>query len=324
MHKMSDNISLSKKLQDTAIKLIKENVSLRKGENVLLITDRISCPVFTAISAAVDQIGGTSTQAFISKDREHSSPIPYLRNACINSDVIIGVTDKSISHSPEVYEARRNGTRVVSMPGITEELFIKGLEVDISVIKRINSKLEKKLENAKIAKVFSPSGTVAEIRISDSKFDFSDNGDASYPGALINIPFGEVYSFISFCNGNIAIDRWRNEIHPKDKAIIKVENGKIVGWNTAASKYVMNQLNAGECGLNISEFGIGTNPFIRNPIGNTLHDEKIFGSVHFAFGAGKNKCPIHEDFVVLEPTVIVDGEELIKRGKFLFNLGIKQ
>ncbi|MCX8202467.1 MAG: aminopeptidase [Candidatus Micrarchaeota archaeon] len=208
------------------------------------------------------------------------------------------------------------------MPGITPELFVKGVSSDPSLIKRINLRLEKRLVSAKEIKVFSPSGTNAYIRIEDSKFDFSDNGDASQPGSLINVPYGEVYSFISKCSGKIVIDRWQNSIKPNDNAIIELEDGKIVRWNNAASKYVMNQLNAGECGLSVSEFGIGTNPFITKPIGITLSDEKIFGSVHFAFGGGgKRKCGIHEDFVVLTPTVLVDGEELIKRGRFLFNIG---
>lgn len=322
---MSEKMAISGRLQDSAIKLLKDNICLKKGERVLLITDRSSCPIFTAISAAVNQFGGISTEAFITPNREHSSPIPSLRDGCMDSDVIIGVTDKSISHSPEVSEARKNGARVVSMPGITESLFIKGLETDPSVIKQINSRLRKKLENTSEIKIFSPSGTAATIDVSNTFFDFTDDGDASYPGALINVPFGEVYSFISICNGRIAIDSWRSEIHPKHRAVIEVEKGKIVGWNTSASRYVMNQLNAGECGLYIAELGIGTNPKIRNPIGNTLSDEKIFGSVHLAFGGdGKKSCPIHEDFVVLEPTVLVDGEELIKRGRFLINLRVRQ
>ncbi|MCS7109495.1 MAG: hypothetical protein NZ903_01730 [Candidatus Micrarchaeota archaeon] len=313
---------ISKEIQGAALQLLIKNVQLKEGETILLITDRKSCPIFTSLSAAANQLGGKLIEAFISSDRQHSSPMPSIRDLCINSDVIIGVTDKSISHSPEVSEARKSGARVVSMPGITPELFVKGVSSDPAVIKRINLKLEKKLGSAKEIKVFSPSGTNAQIKIQDSNFDFSDNGDASQPGSLINVPYGEVYSFISTCSGKIVIDRWQNLIKQNENAIIELEEGKIIRWNNPASKYVMNQLNAGECGLFVCEFGIGTNPYIRNPIGITLNDEKIFGSAHFAFGGGgKRKCGIHEDFVVLAPTVLVDGEELIKRGRFLFNIG---
>jgi leucyl aminopeptidase (aminopeptidase T) len=98
-----------------------------------------------------------------------------------------------------------------------------------------------------------------------------------------------------------------------------VKGGRIVKWNKAGAIYVNNQRKAGPCGLLIIELGIGTNPAHKKPIGNVLHDEKIHGSVHIAFGGGGRirQCPIHEDVVILRPTVTVDGRIILKDGRFV-------
>lgn len=313
-------MNISKNLQDAALTLLKRNIKMKKGERVLVITDRKDCKIFTSICAAVEKLGGILLEAYITNEREHSSPLPQLKELLRQADVIIAPTDKSITHSPEVREARlKYGARLISMPGITEELFIKGVDVDPGEIKKINNRLRKKLENAKNITVISPSGTLLKIKLDKEKFEFNDNGDCSKPSLVSNLPYGEVYVFFKKAEGRIVIDRWRNEINQQKKAVLEIKNGKIVNFNSAAKPYVSHQLSAGECGLQIVEFGIGTNPSHKKPIGIVLYDEKVYGSVHFAFGGGGEirKCGIHEDFVVLNPTVVVDGEELIKKGKFL-------
>ena len=71
----------------------------------------------------------------------------------------------------------------------------------------------------------------------------------------------------------------------------------------------------------IAELGIGVNPGITQPTGNISLDEKIGGSVHIAVGmndrfGGKNKSNLHQDFVILKPTVWFDGKIVIENGAF--------
>lgn len=311
------------KLQNAAMLLLKRNLKMKKGEKVLLITDRANCRIFVAVSAAVLQLGGKLIQAYISPDREHSSPVPSLKRTALKSDIIIAPTDRSVTHSPETRDARKKkGARIVSMPGITADMFIKGVSVDPREIKKINFKLRKRILGAKEFRIFSPSGTDFRVSLQSKNckgFEFNDHGDASKRGAITNLPYGEVYSFFEKGSGILVIDRWKNSITQKRKAILEVKDGKIVRWNLSAKGYVSHQLTAGECGMRIVEFGIGTNPAHTKPIGVVLYDEKVYGSVHFAFGGGGDirRCGIHEDFVILQPTVLADGREIIKRGKFV-------
>jgi len=318
------SLNISPALQDAAVLLLKRNVKMKNGEKVLLITDRENCPVFIAISAAVKQLGGKLAEAYISPNREHSSPIPSLKEIALKSDIIIAPTDKSVTHSPETREARKKrGARVVSMPGVTTDMFIQGVSVDPEEIKDINFKLRKRILAAKEFHVTSPSGTDFHVSLMSKNckgFEYNDHGDASKKGEVTNLPYGEVYTFFEKGNGTLVIDRWTNKITQKKKAVLEVKEGKIVKWNKVAGAYVKHQLAAGECGLRVVEFGIGTNPLHKKPIGIVLYDEKVYGSVHFAFGGGGEirQCGIHEDFIILNPTVTSNGKTIIRQGKFVF------
>ena len=56
--------------------------------------------------------------------------------------------------------------------------------------------------------------------------------------------------------------------------------------------------------------------------GNLLEDEKILGTVHVAFGAsaaigGTVNVPVHEDCVVVEPTLTVGSTTVVDAGRFV-------
>ena len=77
----------------------------------------------------------------------------------------------------------------------------------------------------------------------------------------------------------------------------------------------------GEDAFKVAELGIGTNPNCRLT-GIVLEDEKVLGTVHFAFGndlsyQGTNDVPLHLDGVIKKPTIIVDGSVLMKEGTFV-------
>lgn len=64
----------------------------------------------------------------------------------------------------------------------------------------------------------------------------------------------------------------------------------------------------------VGEFAIGVNPYIINPMKNTLFDEKIMGSFHFTPGAcydecdNGNKSALHWDLVCIQTPEYGGGE----------------
>ena len=88
-------------------------------------------------------------------------------------------------------------------------------------------------------------------------------------------------------------------------------------------------LHTDEGASSIGEFSFGVNPMIREPIGNTLFDEKICGSIHFTPGNAYakadngNRSAIHWDLIQIQRPehgggeVWMDGELIRKDGLFL-------
>ena len=81
--------------------------------------------------------------------------------------------------------------------------------------------------------------------------------------------------------------------------------------------------NTDENSDRVGEWGHGTNIWLKKIIGNLLQDEK-FPGFHFALGdplgdrtKAKWKSKIHCDAVIKNVTIIVDGREVMEKGKYL-------
>lgn len=71
--------------------------------------------------------------------------------------------------------------------------------------------------------------------------------------------------------------------------------------------------------MKVVELSFGTNPKHKRLVNNILHDEKILGSCHIAFGGlgDKRKYKIHQDVIMLKPTVFFDKKLVIEKGKII-------
>ena len=89
--------------------------------------------------------------------------------------------------------------------------------------------------------------------------------------------------------------------------------------------YLQRALAADEGARRLGEIGIGTNFGIDRPIGATLFDEKIGGTVHLALGrsypetGGKNESALHWDLICdlrQGGRLTADGEVVVEDGRF--------
>ncbi|MGM0877029.1 MAG: aminopeptidase [Bacillota bacterium] len=92
------------------------------------------------------------------------------------------------------------------------------------------------------------------------------------------------------------------------------ENGKIVEATSDHTKKLNEILDTDEGARYIGEFAIGFHPFIKEPIGDILFDEKICGSLHFTPGEAYeeadngNKSAVHWDMVLIQRHEYGGGE----------------
>lgn len=114
-----------------------------------------------------------------------------------------------------------------------------------------------------------------------------------------------------------------------DHICFRFEKGKIVEATANDTKLINQVLDTDEGARYVGEFAIGVNPYITEPMLDTLFDEKIAGSFHFTPGRcydeanNGNKSAIHWDLVAIQTPeygggeMYFDGELIRKDGRFV-------
>ena len=142
----------------------------------------------------------------------------------------------------------------------------------------------------------------------DLTFSIKGIGAIKCSGAC-NIPDGEVYTapVKDSVNGIITYNAPSIENGIKFEHVrLEFKDGKIIN---ATSNYTDDSnkiFDTDEGARYVGEFAIGVNPYIIQPMGDILFDEKISGSIHFTPGCcyedadNGNKSAVHWDLVLIQ------------------------
>lgn len=132
-----------------------------------------------------------------------------------------------------------------------------------------------------------------------------------------NIPDGEVYTapVKDSMNGTISYNTPSEEQGFTYTDIqFEVKDGKIVSAKSNDDKRINELLDTDDGARYFGEFAIGVNPYILQPMMDTLFDEKIAGSFHLTPGCSYedafngNKSAVHWDLVMIQRPEYGGGE----------------
>ena len=132
-----------------------------------------------------------------------------------------------------------------------------------------------------------------------------------------NIPDGEVYTapVRDSMNGIISYNTPSEEMgFTYENIVFEIENGKIVKASANDNDRINALLDTDEGARYFGEFAIGVNPFVLEPMKDTLFDEKICGSFHLTPGASYEDAPngnhsaVHWDLVMIQRPEYGGGE----------------
>lgn len=132
-----------------------------------------------------------------------------------------------------------------------------------------------------------------------------------------NIPDGEVYTapVRESMNGVISYNTPSEEQgFTYENIVFHVKDGKIVEATANNTKRINDLLDTDESARYFGEFAIGVNPYILQPMKDTLFDEKIAGSFHLTPGSSYedafngNKSAVHWDLVMIQREDYGGGE----------------
>jgi len=306
--------------------ILKKVLDLKPDESFLVTTDEPKKELAIQIYEYAKNITPSARIEIIKElERNGQEPGPEVAELILNHDVQFYLTSKSLSHTNSRRNATKKGHRIISAPGLTYDMMKRCVDINYDELINLHDKLRPIIADSKEIHITTKAGTDIKTAVHDTKGQ-SDNLLKNKPGAFGNLPTGEIDSGIvrEKTNGTIVFDGSFPGLGIL-KNPIKVEVvdgiGTIVIDNDKA-KILHNMLKV--VGLNafkLAELGIGTNPKAILT-GNVLEDEKVLGTVHFAFGNdlsynGTNDVPVHLDGVIKEPTINIDGKIIMKDGMLL-------
>ncbi len=220
----------------------------------------------------------------------------------------------------------------------TVDLIERLVSVDYAALRKRAAALKNVLDGGSELHVTSPAGTDVRVSIAGRKA-IVDDGDLKSPGKMANLPCGEAFisPAIGGTNGTIVFDGsvtlLGQSVIPdvpvratfKDGYVTDIAGGQVAkelsdvlgkGEQMARARSLAAEaMNARHLG----EAGIGLNPEAR-PTDNLMEAEKAWRTMHFAIGANfDNDAPalIHQDCLVLNPSLWIDGKLIMKDGDLM-------
>jgi leucyl aminopeptidase (aminopeptidase T) len=314
------------RLAKAARRTLEQCLDLQPAEKLLVLAN----PEMEKLAWAVYEEGRKLTSQvaamfFPAAGRDGEEPPRHVADAMARADVVVAFTLHSITHTQARRRACQTGTRIATLPGITEEAFLRGLSVDTDELAEVANRLFRYLDGAKVVHVTSPSGCdlVLDVR---NRAVVSD-GNIRAKGAYSNLPAGEAEVAPRTAEGVLVADRCGGILSRPTRFEIKA--GRIVGYDSTPSGRRVKRLIAetmeregNENASLVAEFAIGANRKAKVS-GIAIEEEKALGTCHVAFGdntsypGGRNRSALHLDFLVLKPTIALDGKVIMEKGKLL-------
>jgi len=317
-------------------------LKVKKGDKLVVITDKETLEIGSALRAAAEKKAGNPAQFFVMEDFG-PRPIPFpdaIQKALAAADVSIFAAQgakgelqsfrqpmlRTIDANPRVRHAH--------MIGITLQIMTDGMCSDYKEIQRISKWVYEKVKNARAIRVVTDRGSDFTGEFSpDLKWIVSD-GDIR-PQHWSNLPDGEVFTSPATLNGQVVIDGCLGDFFTEkygsleDTPIrVQVKDGRAIRATLECDneklrkEYEEYVFESDENSNRVGEFAVGTNTGLTHLIYNLLQDEK-FPGIHIAFGSSypnktgaKWDSKTHVDGVLKSPSIYVDGEPIMLSGAF--------
>lgn len=312
---------------DSARKVFREALGVRKNETILLIYDKPTENVGKAFINAAAMLDLSLTPRMIEVTGGNGAdPDPETIAMMQKYNIVIGATKFSLTHCAAMTAARENfGIRGCTLPGITDDLFARSMQVSPKELQAAGRRWKERLDGVRKIRIVTAKGTditfgigKCPILVDDARFESA--------GIVGNIPAGEVFMVPDdgTADGRLVVDASIASMPWKEgdpDCIIDIRKGAAVGFESDRGKQLEKTLaQVDKQAFIVAEFGIGTNPFLRLS-GNLLEDEKVKGTIHIAFGnsasmGGSNQVPVHIDCLIREPDIFADDVKVMDKGEW--------
>jgi aminopeptidase len=320
------NDQTNQDLHESSMIALRDCMGLQAHETLLIVTDEVK----REIGGSLHEAGKTLCRESLliemkAREVNGEEPPPLIADLMKKVDVVVCPTAKSLTHTDARREAVKLGVRVGTMPGINPDTMKRCLSADYDKIIRLTHFIAKKLEGVSTIRVVTEKGTDLTMPVEGRKI-IPSTGVLRNKGESGNLPSGEVYlaPWEGRSNGRVVIDGSMAGLGMlEEDLVIDIRDGyaEEIQGGAQAGKLIGIFEKAGRDARAVAEFGIGTN-YKAILTGMILEDEKVFGTIHVAFGnnltmGGNISVNLHLDGLVREPDVYFDDELIMEKGKMV-------
>ncbi len=322
-------MNISSELLSASLVAVRDCMGVQPNEKVLIVTDEplrtIGYALWQAATQLTDQVLLIEMVPRKTNGEEPPEDIAMLMK---RADVVLCPTSKSLTHTDARRSASDGGTRIATLPGVTEEIMIRCMNADYHLIAARTFALCKLMEKTSTIRVTAPAGTNILLPIK-GRTAHASSGLFREKGLSGNLPTGEAYlaPLEGVAEGVVVADGSFASIGVLETPItIKVEKGYAtdISGGKEAEQLIRLLEPHGKDGRTVAEFGIGTNDKAILS-GKILEDEKVMGTIHIAFGDNKSmggsvRVASHLDGLIKQPTVWFDETLIMKDGQFTIDI----
>ena len=313
---------------------------IHPSEKVTLITDETTLSVAAALAAELQSLG-CKWNAFVLEDFA-ARPLTVMPAEVLADMETSQVSIFAVQVQQNELKSRMQMTDVVNrrkmrhahMVNITPEIMVEGMRADFLHIDRLSQRVLDLVRPARQIHATTAAGTDIRADLNPDYKWFKTSGIIS-PEKWGNLPGGEVFTAPGEVNGRFVVDGVVGDYLCKEYGAlsatpltIEIAKNRIISCESQNQKLrddFWEYTHRDENSDRVGEFAIGTNIGVSRVIGNILQDEK-FPGIHIAFGdpygahtGAPWKSGTHIDVVGLGFNIWIDGQQIMRDGKFLID-----
>lgn len=328
------NTYLSFEVTNAALKLVRDVMLVKEGENVVITADTSAdFRVVEAVAGAAYSVGANPVIIhYPTSGKAFEEPIRPVADAVEHADVWIELAYYCSMHTPCFKKALENGARYTCLTGMDVIMLVNTVgRVNYDVLLEFGEYLTDKVHRSNEVIVTDKNGTNlvgynqgrgvkhSGQRATKKGYPVMLGGQVSWCPVEETINGKLIFDAALFPPDTLGLLNSNVELTLEKGVVTKIEGGK----DAAIFEKWLSKFNDPNM-FRLAHYSIGFNPGVTKPTGRIVEDERIFGCIEMGIGSQgaslMGACwdaASHTDGIVSKPTILLDGYKLEENGIYV-------
>ena len=328
------NTYLSFEVANAALKLVRDVMLVKEGENVVITADTSAdFRVVEAVAGAAYSVGANPVIIhYPTSGKAFEEPIRPGADAVEHADVWIELAYYCSMHTPCFKKALENGARYTCLTGMDVIMLVNTVgRVNYDVLLEFGEYLTDKVHRSNEVIVTDKNGTNlvgynqgrgvkhSGQRATKKGYPVMLGGQVSWCPVEETINGKLIFDAALFPPDTLGLLNSNVELTLEKGVVTKIEGGK----DAAIFEKWLSKFNDPNM-FRLAHYSIGFNPGVTKPTGRIVEDERLFGCIEMGLGSQgaslMGACwdaAAHTDGIVSKPTILLDGYKLEENGIYV-------